>query len=136
MKIERVSVEDNFFQDLGAHSLLMARFCSEIRKQPGPVGVSMRDIYLNPTIAKLAAPSGLGGRTRVTVQAKQQPFRIPSNLEYYGCGALQLLFYAAYGAVRPLAARRRASTGPMRRSTTRPSSICASWRSRSAPSSR
>ncbi len=33
LKIERVSVEDNFFKDLGAHSLLMARFCAEIRQR-------------------------------------------------------------------------------------------------------
>ena len=52
MKIERVSVEDNFFKDLGAHSLLMARFCAEIRQAPGLSDVSMRDIYLNPTIAQ------------------------------------------------------------------------------------
>ena len=95
MKIERVSVEDNFFQDLGAHSLLMARFCSEIRKSLKSA-VSMRDIYLNPTIAKLA--SHLGSQAdEVSVQVKQQPARTPSDLEYYGCGALQLLYYAAYG---------------------------------------
>ena len=95
MKIERVSVEDNFFQDLGAHSLLMARFCSEIRKSLKSA-VSMRDIYLNPTIAKLA--SHLGSEAdEVSVQVKQQPARTPSDLEYYGCGALQLLYYAAYG---------------------------------------
>ena len=54
MKIERVSIEDNFFQDLGAHSLLMARFGAEIRKRLKISAVSMQDIYLNPTIEKLA----------------------------------------------------------------------------------
>ena len=54
IRVERVSTEHNFFQDLGAHSLLMARFCAEIRKNPGMSNVSMRDIYMNPTIAKLA----------------------------------------------------------------------------------
>ena len=62
LKIERASVADNFFQDLGAHSLLMARFCSEIRKALNVSGVSMRDIYLNPTIEKLAAHLDADGR--------------------------------------------------------------------------
>ena len=101
LKLERVSVEDNFFKDLGAHSLLMARFCAKIRQHASLSDVSMRDIYLNPTIAKLAAH--LGKAVAVVdespVPAKQQPFRIPSNLEYYGCGALQALFYMASGAL-------------------------------------
>ena len=96
LKLERVSAEDNFFKDLGAHSLLMARFCAKIRQHPGLSGVSMRDIYLSPTIAKLAAHLSAAVDDS-PVPTKQLPFRIPSNLEYYGCGALQLLFYAGYG---------------------------------------
>ncbi|WP_439924520.1 Pls/PosA family non-ribosomal peptide synthetase [Nitrobacter sp. JJSN] len=95
MKIERVSIEDNFFQDLGAHSLLMARFCSKIRTRLKS-DVSMRDIYLNPTIAKLA--SRLTAPTaEVAVASKKLPSHRPSDLEYYRCGALQLLYYASYG---------------------------------------
>ena len=99
LKLERVSAEDNFFKDLGAHSLLMARFCAKIRQHPGLSGVSMRDIYLNPTIAKLAAHLGAAAVAETRSPARQEPFRIPSNLEYYGCGALQLLFYAVYGSL-------------------------------------
>jgi hypothetical protein len=58
MKIERASVGHHFFHDLGAHSLLMARFGAEIRKRLHISSVSMQDIYLNPTI-ELGA--GLGG---------------------------------------------------------------------------
>ena len=77
MKIERVSIEDNFFQDLGAHSLLMARFCSEIRKSLKS-DVSMRDIYLNPTIAKLAESSGhADGRGRGCDEAAAPHTRRP-----------------------------------------------------------
>jgi non-ribosomal peptide synthetase-like protein len=94
MKIERASVDDHFFQDLGAHSLLMARFCSEIRKRMN-VSVSMRDIYLNPTIAKLA--DHLGALPQETfAQTTQEPIHVATNLEYYTCGALQLAFYVAY----------------------------------------
>ena len=37
LKVERVSVEDHFFNDLGAHSLLMARFCARLRQVSGDV---------------------------------------------------------------------------------------------------
>src|SRR5581483_2445964 len=51
---ERVSVDSNFFDDLGADSLLMARFCSRARKRPGLPPVSMKDVYRHPTIRSLA----------------------------------------------------------------------------------
>ena len=54
----------------------------------------MRDIYMNPTIARLAAHLDLSIDGFVT--EKPEPFHIPSNLSYYTCGALQIAFYAAY----------------------------------------
>ena len=96
--IERVSVEDHFFDGLGAHSLLMARFCAKIRQNPDMAHVSMRDIYLNPTISKLA--SHLGDTPNEAFAAVQrEPIHVPSSFSYYGCGALQLLFYLAFGAL-------------------------------------
>ena len=97
LAVERVSVADDFFKELGAHSLLMARFCAKIRRHPALSDVSMRDIYLNPTIERLASQLGATAPAGNVVAMKSEPFRIPSNLEYYGCGALQLLFYLAYG---------------------------------------
>lgn len=96
LKLSQVSVEHDFFNELGANSLLMAQFCSKVRKNPAFAGVSMQDIYLNPTIARLADyldTRALGGAM------KQEPerFHRPSNLSYYGCGALQAAFYAVYG---------------------------------------
>ncbi|MFF3737807.1 acyl carrier protein, partial [Streptomyces sp. NPDC002566] len=52
---DHVSVDSHFFDDLGADSMLMARFCARIRKQPDLPSVSMPDVYKNPTIRKLAA---------------------------------------------------------------------------------
>ncbi len=94
LRVEHVSTEDHFFDDMGANSLLMARFCAVIRKNPGMSAVSMRDIYTNPTIASLAAhlESSLGG----FVATKREPFHVPSNLSYYTCGALQFAFYGVY----------------------------------------
>ncbi len=96
LKIDRVSVEDHFFNDLGAHSLLMARFCAGIRKHAALSNVSMRDIYQYPTVAKLAEHLGHTADESF-IAGKQEPFHVPSDFSYYGCGALQLLFYAGYG---------------------------------------
>ncbi len=101
MKIERVSIEDNFFQDLGAHSLLMARFGAEIRKRLKISAVSMQDIYLNPTIEKLARhidalPAEVPEQD---VGGPREPFYVPSNFAYYGCGTLQGLWYLGWSAI-------------------------------------
>ncbi|MDC7784835.1 amino acid adenylation domain-containing protein [Rhodoplanes sp. TEM] len=95
LTVERVSIEDNFFDDLGANSLLMARFCARIRRNPGMESVSMRDIYANPTIARLAATFEESGAA-AAVETAPEPFHTPSDFSYYACGAAQLLFYGAY----------------------------------------
>jgi non-ribosomal peptide synthetase-like protein len=97
LTVERVSIDDHFFDDLGANSLLMARFCARIRRNPGMAKASMRDIYTNPTIARLARSFDESEQTDEPVTAPAEPFHVPSRLAYYGCGALQLLFYGAYG---------------------------------------
>ena len=94
LRVDRVSTEHHFFDDLGANSLLMARVCAAIRKNPRMSSVSMRDIYTNPTIAKLA--HHLDSAIQGFVATQPEPFHVPSNLAYYTCGALQLAFYAAY----------------------------------------
>jgi non-ribosomal peptide synthetase-like protein len=96
LKLERVSTEQNFFDDLGANSLVMARFCAKIRQLPGMSNASMRDIYLNPTIARLADHFDHAAIDGFVAQ-EREPFHVPSDFSYYGCGALQLLFFAAYG---------------------------------------
>jgi non-ribosomal peptide synthetase-like protein len=96
LKVQRVSVEDHFFDALGAHSLLMARFCARLRQDPAMANVSMRDIYQNPTVAKLARHLE-GAANENLVAARPEPVHVPSDLSYYTCGALQLLYYAAYG---------------------------------------
>ena len=49
-----VPKDGNFFDDLGADSLLMARFCARIRKHPDLPSAAMQDIYQHPTLAKLS----------------------------------------------------------------------------------
>jgi non-ribosomal peptide synthetase-like protein len=94
LRVERVSTEHHFFDDLGANSLLMARFCAVIRKDAGMSGVSMRDIYTHPTVARLA--HHLEGSAGETLATEREPFHVPSTLSYVTCGAMQAAFYAAY----------------------------------------
>jgi non-ribosomal peptide synthetase-like protein len=95
LKVDRISVTDHFFQDLGAHSLLMAQFCTKLREQSPQVDVSMRDIYLHPTIGGLADFLETKPEVKQT-RTVPENYRIPTNLEYYGCGALQFLAYSTY----------------------------------------
>src|SRR6266700_2156883 len=53
--VDRLSVDSNFFDDLGADSLVMARFCARVRKRVDMPSVPMKDIYRHPTIRSLAA---------------------------------------------------------------------------------
>ena len=101
--LDRVSVEDNFFNDLGAHSLLMSQFAAKIKQTMAATSVSMRDIYQNPTVAGLAqfidnkrtAPATPTRRPAVDLP----PPYVASDVSYYLCGTLQFAFYVAYIAL-------------------------------------
>ena len=54
-EVDRVSVDADFFYDLGGHSLTAARLVSELRRRPAFEAVSILDVYQHPTIAGLAA---------------------------------------------------------------------------------
>src|SRR3954464_2871468 len=54
MHAESVPLDSNFFEDLGADSMVMAQFCARVRKRPELPPVSMKDLYQHPTIAALA----------------------------------------------------------------------------------
>lgn len=55
LKSTEVSIDDHFFDDMGANSLLMAQFCNRLRETGLVADVSMRDTYMHPTIRELAA---------------------------------------------------------------------------------
>lgn len=95
LKFETVSIEDHFFDDLGANSLLMARFCARIRARQNWSTTSMRDIYLHPTVAQLS--DHLRAPEKVAVAATEPMLsHKASSLAYWSTGVGQLLFYAVY----------------------------------------
>ena len=48
MRAEQVPADSHFFDDLGADSLVMAKFCARVRKRGDLPPVSMKDIYRHP----------------------------------------------------------------------------------------
>src|SRR5256884_1791858 len=55
LRVDRLSADSHFFDELGADSLVMAHFCARVRKRGNLPPVSMRDVYRHPTIRSLAA---------------------------------------------------------------------------------
>jgi non-ribosomal peptide synthetase-like protein len=104
---EHIPADGHFFDDLGADSMLMARFCARVRKRPDLPSVSMPDIYQHPTIRSLtAALTNTKTDTKptpawqpATLAALTPPPRRAGNGEYVLCGALQLLFLLGYPAL-------------------------------------
>src|SRR5882672_11724739 len=55
LRVDRVSVDSHFFDELGGDPLVMAHFCARVRKRGNLPSVSMKDVYAHPTIRGLAA---------------------------------------------------------------------------------
>jgi len=98
---DRVSVDSNFFDDLGTDSLVMAQFCARVRRREDLPSVSMKDIYRNPTIRSLTAALVAAAPAPVAASVPA-PIEVPkpaSTLEYVLCGALQFLIFVGYSYV-------------------------------------
>src|SRR5213082_1990578 len=98
LRADRLSVDSHFFEELGADSLVMAKFCARVRKRGDLPSVTMKDIYRHPTIRSLAA--ALADAAPKPVQppgsAAIEAATSTSSREYILCGALQALFFLAY----------------------------------------
>lgn len=115
---EQVSRDSNFFQDLGADSMVMAQFCARVRKRTELPSVSMKDIYRHPTVKGLAialtesasdpavSPASVrshapdrstvatADRTAVPTEATGAgPVEPGSTRQFVGCGVLQFLIF-------------------------------------------
>ena len=102
--VERVSVDSNFFDDLGADSMVMAQFCARVRKRPDLPSVSIKDIYQHPTIASLA--TALGDAAPVPVEAPApatvEVAKRAGTRHVFLCGALQLVAFFVYVSLAAL----------------------------------
>jgi non-ribosomal peptide synthetase-like protein len=104
--LDEVRVDSDFFDDLGADSLVMAHFCARVRNRADLPHVSMRDVYQHPTVGGLAAalvdsappppgeteapsPSELPAMAWEPAPPTGRPHRVL-------CGALQLLAFLGY----------------------------------------
>src|SRR5215208_191519 len=101
---ERVSLDSNFFDDLGADSMVMAQFCARVRKRPELPSVSIKDIYQYPTIKSLA--TALGDPAPVPIESPTQtsaevvtPAETP---QFILCGTLQALISLGYSYLAAL----------------------------------
>src|SRR5262245_20117919 len=105
LRVDCVSANSHFFDDLGADSLVMAHFCARVRRRGNLPTVSMRDIYRHPTIRSLAAALADVAHkpAKPPVSAVMEPPTPTSAREYVLCGALQALLFLAYSYVAVLA---------------------------------
>ncbi len=106
VSLDQVPVDGNFFDELGADSMVMARFCARVRKVPGLPPVSMKDIYENPTISALArvlAPRpGPAAPPEPTPALAAVTGEIPvpaRTRDRVLCGILQLLTFVVYSSL-------------------------------------
>ena len=118
MKVEQVPVDSHFFDDLGADSLVMAKFCARARKRADLPSLSMKDIYAHPTIRSLAESFGLAEVEAevnqdaiATLIRPRDPILVRSvapgsTRQYLMCGALQLLFFIGYAWVAAIVGAR------------------------------
>ncbi|MFC5994751.1 Pls/PosA family non-ribosomal peptide synthetase [Pseudonocardia hispaniensis] len=95
---ERVSIVSNFFDDLGADSMMMTHFCARARKRGDLPSISMKDVYRNPTIKGLAA--ALEDTAPAPVEspnpAPAEEVKPAGTAQYILCGTLQLLLILGY----------------------------------------
>ena len=104
--VDRVSVEGDFFGELGANSLLMAQFSALVRKQTALGPPSMREIYQNPTVRGLATALG-NAVPGITVPAAGSDAAAPavvrtSSVKYLATGVAQLLCFLVFSYVGAL----------------------------------
>jgi acyl carrier protein len=104
---DRVRADIDVFDDLGADSMVVAEFCTRLRKRPDLPSVSVKDVYQHRTIGNLAMalasspPAALpvtAAETRAP-HATARSARPVGTLGYILCGALQLLLFLAYSSV-------------------------------------
>ncbi len=95
LNIDEVSIDDDLFIDLGAHSLIVAQLVSRLRRIPGMEAVALRDIYRYPSVKKLAqyldTLSSSAKEKTLEKGAATQTFNEVSNKKVWFCGLWQFI---------------------------------------------
>src|SRR5256885_13458608 len=114
LRVDRVSVDSHFFDELGADSWVRAHCCARVRKRGDLPSVSMKDIYRYPTIRSRAAALAdvAPSPPRPAVPAAIEPPTPTSTREYILCGVLQGLFFLASSYLAVLAIEEQALQHP------------------------
>ncbi|MEU6485448.1 Pls/PosA family non-ribosomal peptide synthetase [Streptomyces sp. NPDC046887] len=100
-----VSAESDFFAELGADSLVMARFCARVRKHPELPPVSMRDVYRHRTTGALAAALAESRPPRPEPEPEPDSLAAPAGPgdggygPYLRCAVLQALLFCGYACL-------------------------------------
>ncbi len=94
LKLQAVSVDDHFFDDLGAHSLLMAQFLSALNSRMPDGRAAISDVYLSPSVALLAKEVAARRGDATATRRVVEPVHVASDFEHTFCGAMQAGFYA------------------------------------------
>lgn len=97
--LETVSAQAHFFHELGASSLLMARYGAALRQALGGARPAMADLYAHPTVAQLArwlaatpAEAPVPGNT--SDAAPTEAPHVAPAWAHVGCGAAQAVLLA------------------------------------------
>jgi non-ribosomal peptide synthetase-like protein len=69
-KIDNISREDHFFNDLGGHSLFAAQTVSQLRKEPELYDLNISDLYECPSIQMLSAKFDVNKKTKTAERSK------------------------------------------------------------------
>jgi non-ribosomal peptide synthetase-like protein len=98
--VETVPVDAHVFEDLGADSMVMARFCARVRKRDDLPSISIKDVYQHPTIAGLAAAftdaSSAVADSPVPAQDQAPGPARAGTAQYVLTGVLQALIFVGY----------------------------------------
>ena len=86
-----ISVEDDFFEDLGGHSLRAAKMVSLARATPRLASISIQDLYAAPSIRKLAARLDAARPAGAAAARPPEPFHPIPQLRRTLCVIAQTL---------------------------------------------
>ncbi len=100
LKVERVRPDQDVFEELGADSMTITRFCAIVRRRPDLPSVAVKDVYAHRTMAALARAALPAGPQpeRPAPAALPRP-RPASTVSYLFCGLLQTLTFLGYATL-------------------------------------